>query len=146
MWGKFAFSGTGCILFAEFLVLFSDWMLGMSWTILLVHAVTVAVLALGLSGLSVGLGACLPNFREADPSKIAVSFGGTLNLVAGLFFLIVVIGAMAAPFHLLQASRNWSSSAILGGRAWPGFGLVSGVLAVVVPLRAGARNLRAMEF
>jgi ABC-2 type transport system permease protein len=147
IWGKFAFSGTGCLVFAEFLVLFSDWMLGMSWIILAVHALTVAVLALGLSGLSVGLGACLPNFRESDPSKIAVSFGGTLNLVAGLFFLIVVIGAMAAPFHLVQANWELDHS---GYSWWPvlglAFGLVVGALAVVLPLRAGARNLRAMEF
>lgn len=147
VWGKFAFSGTGCLVFAEFLVLFSDWMLGMTWTILAVHALTVAVLALGLSGLSVGLGACLPNFRESDPSKIAVSFGGTLNLVAGLFFLILVIGSMAAPFHLMQASAELANVGI----SWlAGVGLVIGVivgaLAVVLPLRAGARNLRAMEF
>jgi ABC-2 type transport system permease protein len=147
VWGKFAFSATGCIVFAEFLVLFSDWMLGMSWTILAVHSITVAVLALGLSGLSVGLGACLPNFREADPSKIAVSFGGTLNLVAGLFFLIAVIGAMAAPFHIVVATRDPTISSYPW---WPWlgllFGLLAGALAVVLPLRAGARNLRAMEF
>ena len=108
---------------------------------------TVAVLALGLSGLSVGLGACMPNFRETDPSKIAVGFGGTLNLVAGLFFLILVIGAMAAPLHLLQASSEW----VQGGYPWwvvlgLVVGLAVGALAVFVPLRARARYLRAMEF
>src|SRR5205807_9760807 len=106
----FAFSATACLVFAEFLVLFSDWMLGMNWTIMIVHALAVAVLALGLSGLSVGLGACLPNFREADPSKIAVGFGGTLNLVAGLFFLIVAIVAMAAPFHFILAAQEIDNS------------------------------------
>ena len=35
----------------------------------LLHLLTVAVLAAGLSGLSVGLGACMPNFRETDPSQ-----------------------------------------------------------------------------
>jgi ABC-2 type transport system permease protein len=147
IWGKFAFSAIGCLVFAEFLVLFSDWMLNMGWTILSVHALAVAVLALGLSGLSVGLGACLPNFREADPSKIAVGFGGTLNLVAGLFFLIVVICAMVAPFHIILATHDmdgvsfpwWSWLALL-------VGLAAGALAVVLPLRAGARNLRRLEF
>jgi ABC-2 type transport system permease protein len=147
VWGKFAFSATGCILFAEFLVLFSDWMLGMTWVILVVHAVTVAVLALGLSGLSVGLGACLPNFRESDPSKIAVGFGGTLNLVAGLFFLIVAIVTMTAPFHLVLAAREIDNAAFPWW-AWLGplLGLAAGVTAVILPLRAGARNLETMEF
>ena len=147
IWGKFAFSATGCLVFAEFLVLFSDWMLGMTWTILIVHALAVAVLALGLSGLSIVLGACLPNFRESDPSKIAVGFGGTLNLVAGLFFLIAVICAMAAPFHLVLASHD-PEQAGFPWWAWLGVvaGMAGGAAAVILPLRAGARNLRGMEF
>ena len=119
----------------------------MTWTILVAHALTVAVLALGLSGLSVGLGACLPNFRETDPSKIAVGFGGTLNLVAGLLFLIVVIGTMAAPFHLALAVPN-PEGPEFPWWLWLGviFGLGVGAGSIVLPLRAGARTLRAMEF
>ena len=64
----------------------------MPWQGLLLHAVAVAVIALGLSGLNVGLGAYLPNFRETDPSKIVVGFGGTVNMVVGLAFLVAVIG------------------------------------------------------
>jgi ABC-2 type transport system permease protein len=145
--GKFAFSATGTLVFAEFLVIFSDCMLGMPWDILTSHALTVAVLALGLSGLSVGLGACLPNFRETDPSRIAVGFGGTLNLVAGLFFLIVAIGTMAAPFHVQLAAHDADSPLPLW-LPWLGvaFGLAAGTTTVVLLLRAGARNLRNMEF
>ncbi|HZU35820.1 MAG TPA: hypothetical protein VFA18_07925, partial [Gemmataceae bacterium] len=100
LWGKFAFSATWAILVAELLVIFSDLMLGVSAAIILIHVVTIIVLAFGLSGLSVGLGATMPNFRESDPSKIAVGFGGTLNLVAGLLFLLLTIGLMAVPWHL----------------------------------------------
>ena len=147
IWGKFAFASTGSIVFAEFLVLFSDWALTMPWTIMAVHALVVATLAFGLSGLSVGLGACLPNLRESDPSKIAVSFGGTLNLIAGLFFLVIVISAMAAPFHLALAGNDFED---LGYPWWLAFflifGLAAGAAAVILPLRAGARTLRSMEF
>ncbi len=147
VWGKFVFSAAGCLGIAEFLVLFSDCMLGMNGTILVVHGLAVAVLALGLSGLSVGLGACMPNFRETDPSKIAVGFGGTLNLVAGLLFLIVVVGAMAAPFHFIVAAHDFD---VVTFPWWPWLGVVvgiiAGIVAVVLPLRAGASNLRRMEF
>ena len=67
----------------------SDVLLGMPWEAMVLHAVTVAVLAVGLSGLNVGLGAYMPNFRETDPSKIVVGFGGTVNMVIGLVFLVV---------------------------------------------------------
>jgi ABC-2 type transport system permease protein len=149
LWGKFALSATWSLLIAEFLVIFSDLMLGIDPILIGVHAVTVVVLALGLSGLSVGLGAWMPNFRESDPSKIAVGFGGTLNLIAGLLFLLAVVGAMAAPWHLQMAAVDnlrskpvsdwWLILGVLGG-------IAMGVAAVLIPLYSGARALRQMEF
>src|SRR5437660_3884035 len=105
LWGKFAFATTGALLVSEFLVVFSNLMLNMPWQIILVHALTVVILSVGLSGLAVGLGACMPNFRETDPSNIAVGFGGTLNLVAGLLLLVVVIVLMVVPVHFLHAAQ-----------------------------------------
>jgi ABC-2 type transport system permease protein len=150
LWGKFAFSATGCILIAEFLSIFSNVMLGLPWFVVAVHALTVLVLALGFSGLSVGLGACMPNFRESDPSKIAVGFGGTLNLVAGLGLLLVVIGVMALPWHLVMATAGDREFILTVGHWWLGlcvlFGVGIGAVAAVVPLVAGAFALRQMEF
>jgi ABC-2 type transport system permease protein len=148
LWGKFAFSATGAVVFAEFLVVLSDLMLAMPAGVVLLHALTVVVLAAGLSGLSVGIGAWMPNFRETDPSKIAIGFGGTLNLIASLLFLGLVIGLMTAPWHLVAAfgSRGWGDAPT----GWLAAGVVAGVLlglaAVVVPLQVGARTLRRMEF
>ncbi|HMF14741.1 MAG TPA: hypothetical protein VKE94_20640 [Gemmataceae bacterium] len=146
LWGKFAFAAVGGLGIAEFLVLLSDLMLGVPWFVLAIHVLTIAVLAVGLAGLSVGLSAWMPNFRETDPSKIAVGFGGTLNLVAGLLFLCLVIALMAAPWHVYLAFReeaDWRAAWLLAGIA-PG--IVLGALATVLPLRAGARALRRMEF
>jgi ABC-2 type transport system permease protein len=149
LWGKFGFSATGTLLISELCVVTSDLLLGLAPLAVGLHALAAAVLALGLSGLSVGLGACMPNFRESDPSKIAVGFGGTLNLVTGLLFLVAVISLIAGPYHVAalthQDDFSWGS-----GLGWVAAGAVLGTLlgaaAVVVPLRAGARTLRRMEF
>jgi ABC-2 type transport system permease protein len=150
LWGKFAFSATGAVVIAEFLVVFSDLLLSMEWFVVGLHALTVVVLAVGLSGLSVGLGAVMPNFRETDPSKIAVGFGGTLNLVTGLLYLLLVIGMMAAPYHLYAAAGQEVEIKWSAVRGWLGAGMaggiVLGVIAVTVPLRMGIRALRRMEF
>jgi ABC-2 type transport system permease protein len=154
LWGKFAFATTMTLGIAEALAVVSDVMLGMPWTAVLVHALTVLVLAAGLSGLSVGLGACMPNFRETDPSKIAVGFGGTLNLVVGLTYLLAVLLLMAGPWHLEAAGHTSADDAL---RAMPpaGYGVVAaglaaglllGTAAVVFPLRVGVRTLRTIEF
>jgi ABC-2 type transport system permease protein len=150
LWGKFGFSAAGALIIAELLVVGSDLLLGITPILVALHAVVVFVLAIGLSGLSVGLGAWMPNFRESDPSKIAVGFGGTLNLIIGLLFVLIVMGAMALPSHVGQALSfaeggrpsffNWLIPVGLI------FGLVVGACAVVLPLRVGARHLQQMEF
>jgi ABC-2 type transport system permease protein len=92
----------------------------------------------------------MPNFRETDPSKIAVGFGGTLNLVAGLLFLLATVTLMAVPWHLQRALAGASD----GGSPFfwlfvafgAGAGTAVGALAVLLPLRAGIRALRQMEF
>src|SRR5262245_19394449 len=149
LWAKFAFSAAGCLIGTEFIVAFSNLMLGMPWEIMAVHAVAIALVTLGLSGLSVGLGALMPNFRETDPSKVAVGFGGTLNLVAGLLFLLVVVATTALPFHLhLGLTQDISFQAGIPIWMWLGIGagVLVGIGATVLPLRAGARQLRRMEF
>jgi ABC-2 type transport system permease protein len=92
----------------------------------------------------------MPNFKESDPSKIAVGVGGTLNLVAGLGFLIVTIGVMAGPWHAFRtfappgtAPHPLMLPAVLLSLA---VGLLGGALAVILPLRAGIDALERMEF
>lgn len=149
LWGKFVFAATGSLVVAETLIIASDLMMTVPWQGLLIHAVAVAVIALGLSALNVGLGAYLPNFRETDPSKIVVGFGGTVNMVVGLAFLVAVIAVMVVPFHVTQLAARASGGAV-GTSPWVyagiPVGLILGVIAVVLPLRAGAKSLREMEF
>jgi ABC-2 type transport system permease protein len=150
LWAKFAYAVTAALVMAESLVLFSDFLLGMEGTVMALHALTIMAVAVGLSGLSVGLGASTPNFRENDPSKIAVGFGGTLNLVSGLLLLLVVIGLMAVPYHLYaalaqpEAPHDLAVRLLLAAGLALGMGL--GLIAGVVPLRMGVRTLRRTEF
>jgi ABC-2 type transport system permease protein len=149
LWGKFVFAATGSLVIAEGLILTSDVLLGLPWEGVVLHAAAVAVVAVGLSAINVGLGAYLPTFKETDPSKIVVGFGGTVNMVAGLGYLVAVIGLMVVPFHVAQLARGATgSTAPIPVWVWLGMpaAVVLGVLAVVLPLRSGARSLRAMEF
>ncbi|MCS6865550.1 MAG: hypothetical protein RMJ56_16740 [Gemmataceae bacterium] len=149
LYGKFAFAATGSFVIAEFLILVSDLLLNLPLVALVLHAVTVAVIVVGLSALNVGLGAYLPNFRETDPSKIVVGFGGTVNMVIGLAFVVVVIGLMVVPFHTVQLAQRATQGAVaVNPWVYGGIpvGLVISGLAVVLPLRVGSRSLRNMEF
>lgn len=148
--GKFVFSSIGCLCVGGFLILFSNLMLGMPWLIVATHGLTITLLALGFSGLSVGLGAIMPNFRETDPSKIAVGFGGTVNLMVSLVLLGAVIGGVAVPMQLLHGriADGPVTLAMVPWYVWLSMtaGVLIGATAIWLPMRAGIRNLRALEF
>jgi ABC-2 type transport system permease protein len=155
LWGKFAFSSGISLVSTEALVLLSDVKLGMHPAMVALHVGMVAVLCFGLSGISVGLGARLPNLKESDPSKIAAGFGGTLNLLVSLAFIFTIVGALALPCHLYFAGTEvpgLGPIALTEGRFrfWMGVAiavsLAVGVIGTVVPLRIGIKAFQRMEF
>jgi ABC-2 type transport system permease protein len=149
LWGKFVFAVTMTSVLAGGMVLVSDLVLDMPVFGIVLHQATIAALSFGLSGLCVGMSATMPNFRETDPSKIVVGFGGTMFTIASLMFLVLAIVAMCVPYHLLlardlvlQGSGELSPWAYLGMAG----GLAMAGAAVWLPLRLGAQTLRSMEF
>jgi ABC-2 type transport system permease protein len=148
LWGKFAFAVSGSLLLTGAIILLSDLLLGMPAVIVGVHLVTMVLLAFGLSGLSVGISAWLPNFRETDPSRIVLGFGGTVNMLVGLGYLLLVILVACGPLHAASAVRYADGSAEVTWWAFAGlpFAVAMAAVATVVPMRIGAENLRTMEF
>lgn len=154
LWGKFAFASGISLVVTEFLVIVSDAMLQIGWAMTLIHTVMVVVLCLGLSAISVGLGARMPNLREEDPSKIAAGFGGTLNLLVSLVFILVIVSALALPCHIFLADYAWQGSG--AGvpytprfRFWLGVAIAAsvalGTVATLLPLSIGIKAFERME-
>ena len=73
----------------------------MPWLAVVVHLIAVLMLALGLSGLCVGMSAWMPNFRETDPSKIVVGFGGTMFTIVSLLYLVLTMLTIVVPYHVI---------------------------------------------
>ncbi len=154
LWGKFAFSAGISLVATEVLVILSDLMLRMGPAMTLLHMGMVAILCLGLSGISVGLGARLPNLKEDDPSKIAAGFGGTLNLLVSLVFICSIVTALAVPCHLYFAGQDnpefaGASLSETQFRFWLiaaiAVSLVVGIIGTILPLRIGIKAFQRME-
>ena len=146
---KFVAAVAGSVLLAGGLVALSNWMLEMPMAVAAVQLLVAVLVATGLSGLAVGLGASYPNLRESDPSKIVQGFGGTLSLVAGLLFLTVMLTLAGVLTQLFFRPF----SAAVGGGLWSavGLGALGGVLVVgvggaVAPMVMGIRRFERMEF
>ncbi|MEN6406435.1 MAG: hypothetical protein ABFC77_08185 [Thermoguttaceae bacterium] len=155
LWSKFLFAVGGSIVPCSLLVLLSDLMLDISPMVLASHQITCLLLCLGLSGIAVGLGARLPNFREQSPARIAAGFGGTLNLFISTLYILAIVLLTALPVHFYLAAELLSNGASPSTvewwvKLWLVAGVIGsialGIIATVVPLRIGLRAFRQMEF
>ena len=143
--GKFLFSFGGSLIISEALMVLSDYMLRTPLPMMILHMYVVFVVCAGLSGLAVGLGALYPNLREENPSKIVSGFGGSLNLMISMFYLVIVIALFAVPCHIafLGFMSGWSLRAYL--LVATGLSILLGACAVVIPLKLGARAFERLE-
>jgi ABC-2 type transport system permease protein len=146
LFGKLAFSFAASLAVSELLIGVSSFMLKTPVSLAALHAVALFGICLGLSGLSVGLGTLYPNFAEDNPSKIVAGFGGTLNLVMSLGFVILVIAVQAVPgFALLREGGTASPDAstwVVGTMAAI---LVLSLGACLVPMGLALRAIRKLE-
>lgn len=140
----FSFLGTGVI--SLMLVIASDLLLNLDPALLAVQSITMLLICFGLSGLSVGLGALYPNFKEDNPARIISGFGGTINLVFSLAYVLTTVFAVALPFQLAEklSMRPALSTALVG------VSIVSSALLAYLcgylPLRTGIRSFEKAEF
>jgi len=157
LWSKLVFAMGGTLVPCALLVLVSDVMLRIPLELEICHQATCLLLCLGLCGIAVGLGAKMPNLHENSPPRIAAGFGGTLNLVIGAGYIVLVVMLTALPWHLHILARqpiaadylatrpgllNWLRVWLWGGTLG---GIVLAAVATIVPLRLGLRTFRSLE-
>ncbi|MBN1676602.1 MAG: hypothetical protein JXR37_36500 [Kiritimatiellae bacterium] len=131
----------------------STLLLCVSIRMLQVDAVTVwATLALGVavscavSGLSTGLGAVFLDLKQKNPSAIVSGFGGTLNLVMSLVFMLGAILPYGVLFHLHARHPLSLHDLYRGAAAATGWLALLTFGTTAVPLYLGQRSLRRREY
>ena len=105
-----------------------------------------ASMALVVAALSTGLGAVFMDLKQRNLSAIVSGFGGTLNLVANLAYMLLAIVPLGLIFH--RHLLSGAAAAIVPR----GFGLAAGWVAgsalalSAAALLAGRRSLNRREF
>jgi len=155
LWEKFLFAAAGSLVPSCLLVLLSDMMLSVTPWVAVSHQFTCVLLALGLAGIAVGLGARFPSLREQSPSRIAAGFGGTLNLVVSTAYIVLIVLLTALPCHFyfavpegvaggpVRLLREHFVACLVAGNL---ISLLFTTLATVLPMRMGIRAFRRLEF
>lgn len=143
---KFLLSLTGMLVIGVGLMLLSVGMLKAALAVRTMATALAAAVACAVCGLSSGLGAVFIDLEQRNPAAIVSGFGGTLNLVCGLAFMLAAILPFAVLFHLRAVGALQASAA----RLWllPAVGWLVLLTAAVtcLPLWIGARSLARREY
>jgi len=101
----------------------------------------------GLSGLSIGLGARFPVMGQRNPARIASGFGGTFNLIASMLFVTVEMLGVGW-LSVLEFGPAFVVPETLSMRgAWLVCGLLAlGVVVAVGSMWIGARHFKRLEY
>ncbi len=136
LYAKFLWGLVPMLFMGELLVVTSNLLLGTTLTFTLLSVFTVAVLAVGVTGLGVGLGAIYPNFKADTATRIASGPGAILYMVVTSLFIAATILVEGIP-------ASWALAAQFQGRPLS----VSMVLATAAGmLAAAALNLLAVRW
>ena len=144
---KFCSSWLAATVITMSLMITSSLILKQSAGMIVYFASAIAVMSGALCGLSVGLGALFPNFKEDNPSKIVSGFGGTLCLVASFLYIVVIVTLLAFPASLPSTWPSLSRSAQhLVREIASGLAILISAGALALPLALARRRLKSMEF
>ena len=130
-----------------FILILSGYNLRLPWRDTLFFATAIALLAVGLNSLAVGLGVLFPNLEESNAAKIVSGFGGTLCLVGSFIyivtFVLILAWARIDVFHNNAIDPEWFSN------AQSRFGiviiLVLTALVTLIPLIFSQKRLKKLE-
>ena len=147
-WSKYWVGTVPLLLVALPLIVATNILLEASTFILVLTTVTMVGVTCALTALALGFGALYPNYETENVAEIPTSFGGLLFMMAAVIYLGGVVILEAWPVYGFLASRLRDGDAevhvvplvvgVAGAAALT-------VAAIVLPLWAGIRRVRALE-
>lgn len=136
-----------------FMTLISVWLMTLSCSMLGVNAITrfvayslAVAISLAVCGLSTGLGATFIDLNQRNPSAIVSGFGGTLNLVLSLGFLLLAIFPYSMAFHYRLTGKISTLVFHRAIAACSALLLLLTIIATALPVWLGARSLTKRDF
>jgi ABC-2 type transport system permease protein len=149
-WSKYWVGTVPLLLVALPLITITNLILDVSPFIFILSTCTMVAATFGLTALALGFGALFPNYETENVAEIPTSFGGLLFMMVAVSYLAGVIILEAWPVYAYLAAsvqnnpdRNSLVLPLVMGIT--GAATLT-VLAVVLPLRAGMRRVRLLDF
>ena len=143
---KFALSALATVSVSVSLMGLAAWMLHTSQGLTLISLGLAVAISLAVSSLSTGMGALFIDLKQQNPVAIISGFGGTMNLVLSLGFIVGTI----LPFGLIwhwRVSETMSDTLFAQANGYAILWVITlSCLTVTIPLWLGIRSLKNREY
>ncbi|MEK9505902.1 putative ABC transporter permease subunit [Gaopeijia maritima] len=146
-WAKYWVGTVPILAIAVPLIIGTNWLLESSPFVFALTTVSMVLITFALTALALGLGALFPNYDTENVAEIPTSFGGLLFMMSAVIYLGLVVLLQGWPVYRFLVGRMEMGAGaevpvLIGGLG--GAALLTAA-AVVLPLRAGVRRVRALE-
>jgi ABC-2 type transport system permease protein len=142
LWCKYLIYFPPFFLFTQLLVYFSNRILEVPPFFIALSMINIFAVSFALTGLAIGIGALMPNFRTDHPSKIAVGPGGVLYMLISFAYLAIMLIIQIRPvwFWVIERSDE------LQNYLYVGAAIILTLIVALVPMELGARQLAKREY
>jgi ABC-2 type transport system permease protein len=145
VWQKYVLCFVFCLLVSMPLILISNAVLDITGAFAVLSYGIVILMSGGLTSLSIGIGAIVPDFKEDNPARIANGIGGTLNVFLSLLYIIITVVLLALPVIYWNNAtigpiiKQWIPAYVF-------FFLAVQAVLIVLPMRIGLKRWAELEF
>lgn len=139
---KYLFAALPLCIISLILTVTTNLIMGVRGGMMLLSSLASLIMALALTGLSLGMGAMFPRFDFENEAQVPASPGGVASMILSLCYIGFMIVLLAAPVYRLFAYRM-GLSALTHGDAL--FGIIgAGILSIMagsIPIGMGLRKV-----
>jgi ABC-2 type transport system permease protein len=141
LWAKYLIYFVPFLVFGELLVYLSNRILNVEPFFMQVSALNILATCFALTGLAIGIGAFIPNFKTDHPSQIAVGPGGVFYMLLSFVYIAAMLAVQMRPVW------HYQIRAVTPADLWvyPVIALVLTLIVGLVPMEWGARKLNRLE-
>jgi ABC-2 type transport system permease protein len=149
LWVKFFFYLVPMLILGLLLVIATNWLLGLGTFMFVLCTATVALLTMGITSLSIGMGVLYADFKETDPNQAFAGFGGLLTMLYAALGVAAVILLEAYPVYKYLLAQFFHKSLrvqdyfFMG--AWFMGALVVAIFLMIQPMRSGLKHITRLE-
>ncbi len=149
LWVKFGFYLIPMLMLGLFLAMATNKLLGLGPAMFIISTTTIAILTVGITSLSLGMGVLHADLKESDPNKVFSGIGGLLTMIYSALAVAAIIMLEAVPVYRIVTAEYYGHGFLIKDYliiASGFFGAIAVALFLIIkPLKSGLDKITELQ-